>query len=725
MVKFPTSSGGGEAMNRRQKAKTAKTGRGGGAATGALFELAQHQHQAGDLAAAEGLYREILAQEPNHDGALHYLGILACQIGRWDVAEALIGQAVALCPDHAEARNNLGTALWQQGKIAAAAAEFAQALTLKPDYAEAHNNFANTLKEMGKLSEAVDHYRQALSLRANYPEALNNLGSALQSLGRPAEAIAHYEQALKLRANYPEAHNNFGNALLRLGRVAEAVERYQQALRLRPAYAEARNNLGGALSHLGRLGEAESCFEQALAAKPDFAGALNNLGGALQQQGRMEEAAARFGQALALRPDYEEAERNLIYGLLYRPGIGLAEMLEAARRWSARHAEPLAPATPPVLAAAAAGRSPRIGFVSGDFREHVVGRLAIPALEALARAGHDFVCYANHPIEDGLTARFKAAASAWRPIHGLTDDEAAALIHADGIEILFDLSGYTADGRLRLFARKPAPLQVTWLGYPATTGMTAMDYLLADPVQAPAESDHYYQEKIIRLPGSYLLYRPVAEAPEVGPPPVENNGFVTFGSFNGVQKLAPPVIDCWSRILRRLPAARLVLKAPGFTEEGVRRRYREMFAGHGIGSERLEFLGRTSPAEHMRAMSAVDIALDSFPYTGGATTVDTLWMGAPVVALSGETFAHRHSAGYLAVTGLGDLVATDSEGYVGLAAALAGDRPRLAALRAGLRGRMLASPLCDEAGFVAAFTAACAAIRDRLLAGEAPASLDV
>ncbi|MEI7607572.1 MAG: tetratricopeptide repeat protein [Rhodospirillaceae bacterium] len=725
MVKFPTSSGGGEAMNRRQKAKTAKAGRGGGAGTGALFELAQQHHQAGDLAAAEGLYREILAQDPNHDGALHYLGILACQIGRWEIAEALIGQAVALRPDHAEARNNLGTALWQQGKTAAAAAEFARALTLKPDYAEAHNNFANTLKELGRLSDAVDHYRQALSLRATYPEALNNLGSALQSLGRPAEAIVHYEQALKLRANYPEAHNNFGNALLRLGRVAEAVERYQHALKLRPAYAEARNNLGGALVHLGRLGEAESCFEQALAAKPDFAGALNNLGGALQQQGRMEEAAARFGQALALRPDYEEAERNLIYGLLYRPGIGLAEMLEAARRWSARHAEPLAPATPPALAAAAAGWPPRLGFVSGDFREHVVGRLASPALEALARAGWDFVCYSNHPIEDGLTARFRAAAAAWRPIHGLSDDEAAALIRADGIEILFDLSGYTADGRLTLFARKPAPLQVTWLGYPATTGMTAMDYLLADPVQAPPESDRYYQEKIIRLPGCYLLYRPIAEAPEVGPLPRDGNGFVTFGSFNGVQKLAPPVIECWSRILRRLPDSRLVLKAPGFTEEGVRRRYREMFAGHGIGSERLEFLGRTSPAEHMRAMSAVDIALDSFPYAGGATTVDSLWMGAPVVALNGETFAHRHSAGYLGVTGLGDLVADDVEGYVGRALELAADRPRLAALRAGLRARMLASPLCDEAGFVAAFTAACTAIRARALAGAAPASLDV
>ncbi len=705
---------------RRQKPATAKTG----ARTGALFECALRSHQAGDLAAAEGLYQEILALDRRHDGALHYLGILACQIGRWEIAEALIGEAVAIRPDHAEARNNLGTALWQQGKAAAAATEFAEALRLKPAYAEARNNLANALKDLGQLNEAVEYYRQALRLKPAYAEAHNNLGSALQSLGRFDEAVSHYEQALKLRADYAEAHNNFGNALLRLGRLGEAVGRYEQALRLRPDYAEARNNLGGALVHLGRPGEAEACFERALAAKPDFPRALNNLGGALQQQGRMDEATACFERALALKPDYEEARRNLIYGLLYRPGVGLPEMLAAARRWAALHADPLAPASLPAVPAAT-GRPPRLGFVSGDFREHVVGRLAVPALEALGHAGHDFVCYSNHPLEDALTARFKAAAGGWRPIHGCGDAEAAALIRADGIEILVDLSGYTADSRLLLFARKPAPLQVTWLGYPATTGMAAMDYLLADPVQVPPAADAYYQEKIIRLPGIYLLYRPIPDAPEVGPLPVAANGSITFGSFNGVQKLAPPVIESWSEILRRLPASRLLLKAPGFTDEAVRRRYRALFAGHGIGEERLDFIGRTPPAEHMAAMTAVDIALDSFPYTGGATTVDTLWMGVPVIALIGDTLAHRHSAGYLTVTGLGDLVAADPGRYVELAVELAGDRPRLAELRAGLRARMIASPLCDEAGFVRAFTAACVEIRARRLAGEPPRSLDV
>ena len=714
-------------QQRRNAARRGKEGRGADAAlrTGALFERALQHHQAGDLGAAERFYREVLALDPAHDGSLHYLGILACQAGRWEVAEALIGQAVAIRPDHAEARNNFATTLWRQGKLSEAAAELVQALALKPGYADAHNNLANVLKDQGRLSEAVEHYEQALRLRPDHAEAHNNLGSVLQSLGRLAEAVEHYRQALRLRANYPEALNNFGNALLRLGRTAEAVGLYEQALKLRPGYAEAHNNLGGTLLHLGRLSEAAGCFERALALKPDFPGALNNLGGALQNQGRLAEAIERFERAVALDPGYEEAHRNLIYTHLYLPGVAPGDLLAASRRWSAAHADCFKAAWPVREPVAQPSHRPRLGFVSGDFRGHVVGRLMIPVLEALSRAGHAFVCYANNPIEDALTARFKAAAAAWRPIHGLGDEAAAAAIRADGIDILIDLSGYSADNRLLVFARKPAPLQITWLGYPATTGMEAMDYLLADHVQVPAAADGGYQEKIIRLPDGYHLYRPIPEAPEVGPLPSAANCFVTFGSFNGVQKLTAPALELWSRILGRVPGSRLALKAPGFTDPATRERYRALFAGFGIGDERLEFLGRTPPAEHMRAMSAVDIALDSFPYTGGATTVDTLWMGTPVITLPGETMGNRLSAGYLTAIGLPGLIARDPEHYVELAVELALDDARLGALRAGLRTQMANSPLCDETRFVRTFEAACATIWERHAAGAPPRSVDV
>ncbi len=728
MIKLPfrgrkAITGHDMGIKRRRKAAV-KTGK-GGAAAGDLFELALQRHQAGDLGAAERLYQESLIQNPNHDGSLHYLGILACQVGRWDIAEALIGQAVALCPEHAEAHNNLGTALWQQGKVAAAAAEFAEALRLKPAYAEAHNNLANTFKDLGQIAQAVAHYQQALRLKPAYAEAHNNLGSVLQGLGRLAEAVVHYEQALRLRANYPEAHNNFGNALLRQGQVLEAVAHYQQALKLRPAYAEAHNNLGSALLHQGRLSEATRCFEQALELKPDFPGALNNLGGALQNQGRLVEAIDRFERAVALNPEYEEAHRNLIYTHLYLPGVTPGEVLRAARRWSAAHADRFEAVWPSCEPVPRGRDRPKLGFVSGDFRSHVVGRLMIPVLEALGRAGHDVVCYSNSPIEDVLTARFKAAATGWRPIHGLDDEAAVACVRADGIDILIDLSGYTADNRMLMFARKPAPVQITWLGYPASTGMAAMDYLLADCVQVPVGAEEGYREKIIRLPDGYHLYRPIAEAPEVEPLPSVGNGFITFGSFNGVQKLTAPALELWSRILQRIPSSRLRLKAPGFTDEATRQRYRAQFQGFGLDDARLEFIGRTPPTEHMQAMSAVDIALDSIPYTGGATTVDTLWMGTPVITLPGETMASRLSAGYLSAIGLSEFIARDAEQYIELAVELALDTPRLATLRATLRAVMAASPLCDEARFVQSFERACATVWARHCAGKAPRALDV
>ena len=707
-------------MGNKRRHKPATKVNTDGIRAGEVFELALQHHQAGDLGAAERLYQEILAQDPDHDGSLHYLGILACQVGRWDAAEALIGRAVLLRPDHAEARNNLGNALWQQGKVVVAAAEFAEALRLKPAYAEAHNNLANTLKELGRTAEAVAHYQRALALKPAYAEAHNNLGSILQALGRLDEAVSHYQQALRLRTNYPEAHNNFGNALLRQGQLNAAVEHYQQALRLRPGYAEAHNNLGSALLHQGRLSEATARFERALELKPDFPGALNNLGGALQNQGRLAEAITRFERAVALDPRYEEAHRNLIYTHLYLPGVTPAELLTAARRWSAAHADRFQAAWPAWTPPPRPSRRPKLGFVSGDFRSHVVGRLMIPVLEALGRAGHELVCYSNTPIDDALTARFKAAASAWRPIHGLDDEAAAACVRADGIDILIDLSGYTADSRMLMFARKPAPLQITWLGYPASTGMAAMDYLLADRVQMPPGADDGYREKIIRLPDGYHLYQPIAEEPEVGPLPSAANGVITFGSFNGVQKLTPPALELWSRILHRVPSSRLVLKAPGFTDEPTRQRYRDRLQGFGIDGERLEFIGRTTPTEHMRAMSAVDIALDSFPYNGGATTVDTLWMGTPVITLPGETMASRLSAGYLSASGLTAFIARDPGHYVDLAVELALDASRLAKLRATLRPEMAASPLCDEARFVRSFETACTTIWERYCAGEPP-----
>jgi predicted O-linked N-acetylglucosamine transferase (SPINDLY family) len=375
-------------------------------------------------------------------------------------------------------------------------------------------------------------------------------------------------------------------------------------------------------------------------------------------------------------------------------------MAEAARRWSSAHGDPLEAAWPRHARPKPGSRRPRIGLVSGDFRAHAVGFLVLPAIEGLRAAGWHLTLYSNSGKVDAVTRRFEAAASLWRPVYGLSDAALAERIAADGIDILIDLAGYTGQNRLTVFAGKPAPLQVAWAGYPATTGLAAMDYILADRHQLPPEAEPFYREKAVRLPAAYVVFEPPAEAPDPGRLPAATGRGITFGSFNTLKKITPQVVETWSRCLHRLPAARLLMKAPSLNDAATRRRYAGLFAEQGIDPRRLVFRGGTTPAEHVAAMAAADIALDPFPYSGGMTTLECLWMGLPVVTLPGETFASRHTLGYLSAIGLTELVASDADHYVALGVALANDLPRLADLRAGMRRRLRASPLCDRDAFV-------------------------
>ncbi len=407
-----------------------------------------------------------------------------------------------------------------------------------------------------------------------------------------------------------------------------------------------------------------------------------------------------------------------------QPETTLPSALAEACRWDEAHAarfRPSWPKHPPRDDTA----NVRIGFVSGDFRRHAVGFLTIAALEGLARAGHRLVCYSNNPRDDALTARFRAASALWRPVASLSDQTLAEQIRADGIDLLFDLSGHSVGNRLLAFARKPAPVQLTWAGYFATTGMAAMDYWLADRHQVPESADLWYREKIIRMPASYICWEPPDEAPPVSPPPLARNGHITFGSFNALRKITPQTLAVWSRILLRVPGARLLLKAPGFTCPVARARALERFAQDGIGADRLDLVGGTTRPEQFALTGTVDIALDSFPYCGGQTTLETLWMGVPVITTPGETLCSRHSYGYLTTLGLEDTIAPDLDGYVDLAVAWAADPARLAALRADLRRRILTSPLCDTAAFVRAFETACQTAWTRHRTGQPPRAINV
>ena len=631
------------------------------------FAAALQHHQSGRLAEAEAIYREILAVEPRQPGALHYLGVIAHQVGRHELAVDLIQQAIAIAPAIPDFYSNLGEAYRRLGQVDTAIAAYRQALALHPDYPEAHSNLGNALWEKGQLNEAIAACRRAIALRPDYPEAHSNLGVALSDQGQYDAAIAACRQAIAYKPDYAEAYNNLGNALKEKGQLAEAAAAYRQAIALNPNYADA-------------------CF---------------NLAVTLRDEGQLDTAIAAYRQARALKPGDLEAHSILLHTLHCHPGLDARAIAEEHRLWNREHAEPLARFVPRHPNDRSPDRRLRIGYVSPDFRGHSVAYF----LEDLF-AGHDpaqveIFCYANLKRPDEVTARLRQMVPHWREILGLPDAQVAALVGEDKIDILVDLAGHTARGRLPLFARKPAPLQVTWLGYPGTTGLEAMDFRLTDArADPPGMTEHLHTERLVRLPDGAWCFRPSAQTPLVSEPPVRHNGRITFGCFNAMAKITTPLLILWSRILHGLPGSRLLLKNRSLLDASTRERIQAVFTDAGIGPERIELADYTTTVgDHLAIYGQVDIALDTFPYHGTTTTCEALWMGVPVVTLAGQTHASRVGVSLLSSVGLPELIAASSEEYLRIAVNLGHEVERLSELRAGLRARMSSSPLMDGPRF--------------------------
>jgi predicted O-linked N-acetylglucosamine transferase (SPINDLY family) len=700
----------------------------------ALQQAVRH-HQAGQLAQAEQLYRAVLQADPQQAEALHLLGLIAYQVGHPDAAATCIGQALRLRPDfavahnslgvvhksqgrlqeaqaslrqalrlqpgYAEAHFNLGTVLHSQGQLAEAQASFRQALRCKPAFAEAHLNLGNVLHARGKLAEAQACFQQAVRCKPDYAEAHNSLGVVLQCQGKLVEAQASLQQALRCQPDFTEAHFNLGNVFHAQGKLAEAQASLHQALRLKPDFTAAHLNLGVVLQNQGKFQEAQASLQQALRLQPNFAATHLSLGNVLREQGKSEEAVASLQQALRLQPEFALAHSNLLFTLQYRTGVTPQELAEAHADYDRRHAARFRASWQPHANAPDPDRRLRLGFLSPDLGRHPVGYFAIRPLEHLDPQQAEVVCYSDRVTQDELTARFRAAAALWRDVAGWDDDRLAQQIRTDGIDLLFDLAGHSAHNRLLVFARKPAPLQVTWAGYDGTTGLQAMDYLLADRHEVPPGTETNYWERVLRLPDGYVCYDPPAYAPPVAPLPALQTGRVTLGSFNNPAKFTAEVVVVWSRVLARLPQARLVLKYAGLDDPAVAGRLAGLFAGQGIDPARVQFRGRSPHAELLAQYHDIDLALDPFPYSGCLTTCEALWMGVPVITCPGATFVSRHSLSHLATVGLPELVAGDREQYVEVVVALAEDLPRLAGLRAGLRTQVAGSPLCDGRRFAA------------------------
>jgi predicted O-linked N-acetylglucosamine transferase (SPINDLY family) len=582
-------------------------------------------------------------------------------------AEHLYRAILQVDPHQVDVLHLLGLLAYQAGQYEAARTSLASALCLQPDCPEMHNDLGVVLKSQEKLEEAAASLRQALRFKPDYPEAYMNLGVVLKSQAKFEEAAASLQQALRLKPDYAEAHNNLGTVLQELGKFEQATASLQQALRL----------------------------------KPDFAEAHNNLGNVFCEQGDLEEAVARWHEVLRLKPDCAPAHSNLLDTLHYRAGVTLAELAQAHADFERRHAAPLRTTWQPHRNDPDPDRPLRLGFLSPDLGRHPVGYFLIRAVEHLDPSHYAVLCYSNRVNPDELTARFRTAAAAWHDVAGWSDAQLAEHLRADRIDVLFDLAGHTAKNHLLIFARKPAPIQISWIGYEGTTGLAAMDYLLADRHLIPPEAEVHYHERVLRLPDGYVCYEPPGFAPPVSALPAQATGQVTFGSFNNRAKLTPQVIAVWAQLLERVPGSRLVLKYRGLDDPTLRRRMRQLFAGYRIDPARVEYRGWSAHAQALAQYGDIDVALDPFPFNGGVTTCEALWMGVPVVTCPGETFASRHSLSYLSTLGLTETIAGDLEEYVERAVTLAGDLDRLAALRARLRGRMATSPLCDGKRFAA------------------------
>jgi predicted O-linked N-acetylglucosamine transferase (SPINDLY family) len=693
------------------------------------FINAVRHHQAGRLPAAEQLYRQILAVEPKHAGAWHLLGVIAHQVGNHVLAVQCIEHAISLDDGEATFHSNLGEAYRALRKTPEAIACYQRALRLKPDMAGIHYNLGNAWKDCGQLAEAITSYRRAVQLNPNYAEAHNNLGNALREQAQTAEAIGCFQRALQAKPDFAEAHSNLGLALQAEGRLDEAIARFHRAIELNPDAAEACSNLGNALREQGQAAAAIACFQRALQIKPefaeahfnlgyalqdqeqltaaaeccrravqlkpDYAEAHNNLGVILKDQGRLAEAIAALRQAAELKPEYASAQSNLLLTMQYRDGVTLQELADAHQEFERRLAAPLRSLWPAHNNDRDPARPLRLGFLSPDLRRHPVAYFLIQVLEHLDRRQFDVVCYCDRKKYDELTARFQAAAGQWRVVAGESDERLAETIRADRIDILFDMAGHTAHARPLVFARRPAPIQIGWIGYEGTTGLAAVDYLLADRHLIPPESEPYYRERVLRMPEGYVCYDPPAAAPPVGPLPALGRGYATFGSFNNLAKITPEVVARWAAILGRLPQSRLLMKYRGLGDASVAQRYRDLFAEGGVAAERLDLQPPAAYADYLATYQQVDVALDPFPFTGGATTCESLWMGVPVITCPGETFASRHTLSHLANAGLTETVAGNLDQYAELAISWASDWPRLAALRARLREQMAGSPLCD------------------------------
>lgn len=646
-----------------------------------ILALGLDHHLAGRLDQAEHVYRQVVAFDATQPDALHLLAMLAHQRDQAATALSLAERAIAADGTAASYRVTLGTIHESGSRLESAVAAFRAAVAMAPTSAEYRYRLGAALLAGGEIEPAAEELSEAARLAPGMVEAQTQLGQALWRLGRTEQART---ALLAARAGFD---------------VARPVDR-SLAPRLFYALAKVEERRGG-------LEEVVDLFLRALAFDPGMAEAHNDAAILLLLQGIVEPALSHYRAAIALRPEDPFLHSNLLYALSFVPDADPDEVFAEHRRWEDRHARPHYRLMRPHGNTRDPNRKLRIGYLSADLTTHPITYNIEGLIRRHDRARFDVFCYADvtGDAADATTARLKNLVEAWRGTAGVPDARVADTIREDGIDILIGLAGHTAFNRLTIFAHKPAPVQVSYgVG---TTGMTAMDYWLTDPVLHPPDTAERCAETLWRLP-NLVIHQPPPEAPDIGPAPHRTTGWITLASFNNPAKLTDRAVALWSRILRELPDARLRLKYMDWLDRpALARRVRARFAAHGIDGARLLLDGGVMPrAQHLALVGASDIMLDSFPFNGWTTSFEALWMGVPVITLAGDRFLGRVGASFLTAAGHSELIARDADDYVAIALGLARDRDRLARLRASLRAEVAASPLCDADAYARAVEAA-------------------
>ena len=631
----------------------------------------------------------------NHD-AFYLLGTASEMQGKLEVAIDSFKKAIELKPDFDFCRRDLCRVLFQTERFDAAKTLVSEGIALNPQFADFHYYLGNLLSHEKALDKAINSYHHALAIQPDYAEVHNNLGKAFCEQGNLEAAIQSYQKASSITPDDKSIHNNMGDAFNRLGQVDAALKCWKKAFSIKKGDADALNNLGCSLAITDKLEAAIKAFKESLLLKPEYAEAENNLGGALLTQGNLDVALESYYKAIALKSDFKAASDGLLFTLNYHPDKSAAEIFSAYCDYDTRFGLPLRDTWREHTNRRESNRRLKVGYISPDFRHHSTRHFLEPLLANHNKEVVTVYAYAELAAEDEVTARYRACVDHWIPTRGLAAETLAEQIRRDEIDILVDLAGHTTENRLEVFARKPAPVSVSWLGYGYTTGLTAIDYLLTDATSTPAGSETLFSETPWRLQTPGYAYRPAEGMGMVSVLPALERGYVTLGTLTRAVRVNHRTVRVWAEILKRVPGSRLVVDSRNYQDASVQADLANRFGQFGIGRERLEIGCHSPPWDVLRG---IDIGLDCFPHNSGTTLFETLYMGIPYVTLAGRPSVGRLGSTILEGIGHPEWIANTEEQYIEKTVALAADLTRLSALRAGLRAEMKASPLMDEAGF--------------------------